>query len=154
MKNLTFKNSKRKKRKKKIIDVILIGTMEMCSNIINVYKGESSMKEIGEKLVQKQLDAYNAQNLEDFVSVYSEDVIVMEFPSNSIITIGMEEMREGYSRLFKENPKNHAELLTRIVKGNRIIDHEFVTGRTNGIDRQAIAIYEIENEKISKVWFL
>lgn len=112
------------------------------------------MEQIGVKLAQKQLDAYNAQNLEEFLSVYSEDVKVMEFPTNAVTTNGIAEMRERYGRLFKENPHNHAALVSRIVKGNKVIDHEHVTGRADGIERQAVAIYEIENEKISKVWFL
>lgn len=112
------------------------------------------MEELGVKLAQKQLDAYNAQNLEEFLSVYSEDVKIMDFPSNHIVTNGIAEMRERYGKLFAENPNNHAALLARIVKGNKVIDHEHVTGRANGIEKHAIAIYEIENEKISKVWFL
>ena len=112
------------------------------------------MEELGVKLAQKQLDAYNAQNLEEFLSVYREDVKVMEFPSNAVTTNGISEMRERYGKLFKDNPNNHAALLSRIVKGNNVIDHEHVTGRADGIERKAVAIYEIEGEKISKVWFL
>lgn len=112
------------------------------------------MEDIGVILAQKQLDAYNAQDLEGFLSVYSENVKIMEFPSNTITTNGIAEMRERYGTLFKENPHNHAALLSRIVKGNKVIDHEHVTGRADGIERQAVAIYEIENDKISKVWFL
>ncbi|NHM31208.1 SnoaL-like domain-containing protein [Bacillus sp. C11] len=109
---------------------------------------------MGVRLAQKQLDAYNAQNLEEFLSVYSEDVQIMEFPSNRVTTNGLKEMRERYGRLFKENPNNHAELLARIVKENHVIDHEYVTGRANGKEAKAVAIYEIQGDKIAKVWFL
>lgn len=112
------------------------------------------MKHIGEMLAQKQLEAYNKQDLEQFLSVYSNEVIIMEFPSNNVTSRGIEEMRLRYGKLFKENPNNKAELLSRIVFENKVIDHEFVTGRANGINRYAVAIYEIEGEKISKVWFM
>lgn len=112
------------------------------------------MDNIGAILAQKQLDAYNKQDLEGFLSVYSEEVEIMEFPSNNVTTRGIEEMKTRYGKLFKENPNNHAELLSRIVHDNKVIDHEYVTGRKNGIDKKAVAIYEIQGDKIAKVWFL
>lgn len=112
------------------------------------------MKDLGAILAQKQLDAYNKQDLDAFLSVYSEDVLIMEFPTNTVTTQGIDEMRQRYGKLFKENPYNHAELLSRIVIGNKVIDHELVTGRADGVDKKAVAIYEIKDEKIVKVWFM
>jgi hypothetical protein len=107
-----------------------------------------------EELAQKQLDAYNAQEIEAFLECYSEDVTVLEFPSNNVVYQGIGEMRKRYSRMFEENPNNHAELLSRIVKGDVAIDHEFVTGRSNGSEVYAVAMYEICDGKINKVWFV
>ncbi|TLS36875.1 nuclear transport factor 2 family protein [Pseudalkalibacillus caeni] len=112
------------------------------------------MSKLAKKLAQAQLDAYNSQDIEAFLAQYSEDVTVLNFPTNSVVYTGKEAMRERYTKLFKENPNNHAELLSRIVKENIIIDQEFVTGRANGIEVDAIAIYGVKNEKISKVWFV
>jgi hypothetical protein len=112
------------------------------------------MNNIGEFLAQKQLDAYNRQDLEEFLSVYSNDVVIMEFPTNTVTSKGIDEMRQRYGKLFKENPNNYADLLSRIVYENKVIDHEFVTGRANGIDIKAVAIYEVEGDRISKVWFM
>ncbi|MFV8827518.1 nuclear transport factor 2 family protein [Alkalihalobacterium sp. APHAB7] len=111
------------------------------------------MENIAEKLAQTQLDAYNRQNLEDFLTVYSEDVEIYEFPS-TLIYKGIEKMRERYGQLFQANPNQHAALLSRMVNNNMVIDHEHVTGRANGVDVHAIAIYEVENDKITKVWFI
>ncbi|HAQ06274.1 MAG TPA: steroid delta-isomerase [Bacillus bacterium] len=112
------------------------------------------MDNIGAILAQKQLDAYNKQDLEGFLSVYSEDVEILEFPSNNVMTRGIEDMKIRYEKLFKENPNNHAELLSRIVHDNKVIDHEYVTGRNSGVEKNAVAIYEIQGDKIVKVWFL
>jgi len=112
------------------------------------------MEEVGLILAQKQLDAYNKQDLEAFLSVYSEDVLIMEFPGDTITTRGIDEMRARYGKLFEAHPNNHAELLSRIVHGNKVIDHELVTGRADGSEKKAVAIYEIKNDKIAKVWFL
>lgn len=112
------------------------------------------MEKISEMLAQKQLDAYNKQDLEEFLSVYSNDVLIMDFPDNKVTARGIDEMRTRYGKLFKEHPNNHAELLARVVHGNRVVDHELVTGRKNSEPKKAVAIYEIEGEKIMKVWFL
>lgn len=105
-------------------------------------------------LAQKQLDAYNSQNIEEFVSVYSDDVVVMDFPSNKVTLSGKEEFTKRYATLFENNPNQHAALLSRMEKGNVVIDHEHVTGRANGQEVEAIAIYEVQDSKISKVWFV
>lgn len=112
------------------------------------------MDKLAEELAQKQLDAYNEQNIDDFLQCYSENVIVREFPSNNIMYQGKEMMRARYERLFAENPNNHAKILSRITKGNVAIDHEYVTGRSNGNDLYAVAMYEIQHNKIETVWFI
>jgi hypothetical protein len=105
------------------------------------------------ELAQKQLDAYNAQNLEAFLSVYSENVEIRDFPSNDLVYKGIDKMRERYGKLFKENPQQHAHLLGRIEQDNFVIDHEKVTGRSNGKEVFAIAMYETHGSRITKVWF-
>jgi hypothetical protein len=106
------------------------------------------------QLAQMQLDAYNSQDIEKFISVYSEDVEVMEFPTNRIMLSGIEEFKKRYSNLFSDNPNQHAELKSRVVKGNIVIDHEFITGRESGIDSEAVAIYEVSQYQILRVWFV
>jgi len=105
-------------------------------------------------LAQRQLDAYNTQDIEAFLDVYAEEVEVRTFPTGELTYKGIDKMRERYTTLFEQNPNNHAALLSRIVKGNVVIDHEHVTGRANGIETEAIAMYEVEDGKIRKVWFV
>jgi len=112
------------------------------------------LKNVATDLAQKQLDAYNDKNIEKFLKVYSDTVEVLEFPSNKIIYTGIDSMRERYSELFEKNPNQHAELRERISYHNIVIDHEFVTGRANGINVEAVAMYEVTNDLISKVWFI
>ncbi|PLT29979.1 nuclear transport factor 2 family protein [Peribacillus deserti] len=106
------------------------------------------------ELAKKQLDAYNRQDIDAFLSAYSSNVEVREFPSNNLIYSGNDKMREVYTNLFKANPKQHAELKARTAHLNVVIDHELVTGRTNRIDAEAVAMYEIKDGSISKVWFI
>ena len=48
----------------------------------------------------------------------------------------------------------HAELLSRIVQGRIVIDHEFVTGLRGDQTRTAAVIYEVSDTRIEKVWFV
>lgn len=103
-----------------------------------------------EILAQQQLNAYNAHDVEAFLVPYAEDVEVYEFPSK-LLSKGKEQMRKDY-QFIKTVPGLYCKLLNRIVQGNIIIDHEeiYINGRRN---IYGIAIYQVENGKISKVYF-
>jgi hypothetical protein len=107
-----------------------------------------------EQLAQLQLDAYNAKKIDEFVAQYDDNIIVMDFPTNNITLEGKAAFTERYKKLFEENPQLHAELKNRTVMGNHIIDHEYLTGRANGTTGEAIAIYEVNETHIVKVWFI
>jgi hypothetical protein len=107
-----------------------------------------------EQLAQLQLDAYNAKKIDEFVAQYDDNIIVMDFPTNNITLEGKAAFTERYKKLFEENPQLHAELKNRTVMGNHIIDHEYLTGRANGTIGEAIAIYEVNETHIVKVWFI
>lgn len=104
-------------------------------------------------IAQGQLDAYNKQDLENFLSWFTEDVEVYNFPSD-LVYKGKEEMRKRYSESWKQNPDQKAKLTDRINVGNTVMDKEHVTGRANNMEIFVIAIYKIENEKIKQVYFV
>jgi len=104
-------------------------------------------------VAQGQLDAYNNQDIEAFLSWYSDDVQVFNFPDEMIYK-GKDKMRERYTNAWNQNPNQKAKVLNRIVNGNTVIDKEYVTGRANGIENHVIAIYKIENGKIRRVYFI
>ena len=111
-----------------------------------------AQKEGPEKLVQRQLEAYNAQNLSAFVATYSDSIEIYRFP-NRLTMKGKANLERTYGDLFKKYPQNYAALLGRIVQGNTVIDQEKVTGRGDGESR-ATAIYEVQNGLIRRVWFV
>lgn len=104
-----------------------------------------------ETIVQKQLDAYNARDINGFMDTYTEDVGLYNFP-DELRTQGQMVMRKGYGAYFESTPDLHADIKNRIVIGNMVIDEEEVTA--NGNIFNAVAIYEVENGKISKVTFV
>ena len=104
-----------------------------------------------EIIVQKQLDAYNARDIDAFMATYSNNVKLYNFP-NDLRTEGQEAMRASYKDYFESTPDLNCKILKRIVTGNKVIDHEYVTA--NGGSFKAVAVYEVENGLITKVTFM
>lgn len=104
------------------------------------------------EMAQKQLDAYNARDIEAFVACYADSVEIYNFPGQLIMQ-GREAMREGYAGFFTNNPQLHCELINRISIGNKVIDREKVTG-AGPEPFHALAIYIVEGGLIQKVYFM
>lgn len=102
-------------------------------------------------LAQEQLNGYNNRDIEAFLKPYAKNVKVYTYP-DTLNYEGLDEMRKQYTPFFENTKDLHSKLLSRIVKGNTIIDEELVTA--NGNTFKAIAIYEITNGKISVVRFV
>lgn len=105
------------------------------------------------EIVQEQLEYYNQHDLEGFVSVYADHVKIYHLIDQTIMMEGKEELRERYKERF-EVLKVHAELENRIVIGNKVIDHECVSGLIAEGVIKAVAIYETADDLIQNVWFL
>ncbi|MFC1482120.1 amidohydrolase family protein [Candidatus Neomarinimicrobiota bacterium] len=104
-------------------------------------------------LVQQQLNAYNAGDIKAFVSTYSTNIEIFTHP-DSLIMEGHDAIFSRYGPYFDENPRLHVEILDRMTFGDYVIDQEHVTGRANGLEKKATAIYQIEGKLIRRVWFL
>ncbi len=105
------------------------------------------------EVVQKQLNAYNARNTEAFMDNFDHDCILYDLKTGNILMQGHEAMEKRYGHMFKIMPQLHCRLNHRIVHGNMIIDEEFVQGL--GPDEvHATAIYEVEDGKIIRCWFV
>ncbi len=119
----------------------------------HLIKTKYLLKDTPEILAQKQLNAYNSQNIEAFLAQFSNDVEIFNFPNKSQAK-GKKEMRKIYQNLFKNTPSLHCKLENRIIQGNTVIDKELVTGIANKKPIKVTAIYTIKNNKISKVYFI
>ena len=106
-----------------------------------------------EGFAQRQLDAYNARDLERFLKEYTDDVVVFRLPETAPILVGKAALAEHYRKNRFNLPALHAELVNRMVFGNKVIDHERVTG-VQETAMEVAAIYEVTPAGISKVWFV
>lgn len=104
-----------------------------------------------ETIVQKQVEAYNRKDIEAFLSFYSEDVKIFNFP-NKLETEGKKQMRESYTPFFNGAKVLNCKIVKRIVRNNTVIDEELV--KYNDTEFSGVAIYEVENDKIIRVTFI
>lgn len=103
---------------------------------------------------QRQLDAYNARDVEAFLAAYSEDCVVRSFPSGAVLMEGRDAMRERYATLFADHPDLCCELVHRVEHECFVVDHEHVTGLREDEVVHAVAMYEVRDGLIVNVWFL
>ncbi len=103
--------------------------------------------------VRKQLEAYNARDIEAFMQWWADDCQYYEFPSR-LLASGAAEIRARHVARFKE-PNLHGALVKRITVANVVVDQETVT-RTfpdGPGEVDVVAIYEVEGGRIAKAWF-
>lgn len=104
--------------------------------------------------VQRQLDAYNDHDLDRFVAEYTDDVEVFRPPSTEPVLQGKAAFAAHYAANRFNLPALHAELVNRMVLGNKVVDHERITGLNNdGSPVEAAAVYEVIGGLIRRVWF-
>lgn len=102
---------------------------------------------------QRQLDAYNARDLERFLAEYTDDVAVFRLSEAQPFLVGKAAVSEHYRTKRFNLSALHAELVNRMVFGNKVIDQERLTG-VEAEPMQVAAIYEVTPAGISKVWFV
>ena len=108
-----------------------------------------------EEVVQKQLETYNNRDIDGFMSVIDKDITMHNFATGDVTLKGFDACKKVYAALFEASPKLHSNILTRTAFDNKVIDHEYITGR-KGSDTpiELVLIYEVNHEKITKITVL
>lgn len=104
-------------------------------------------------VVERQLAAYNAHDLEAFVACYAEDVEIVRLPSLEIFMKGLKALSEFYRTERFNLPNLRYEVVKRIVLGNKVIDHEEIRGLKPGAVVEVVAVFEVVDGLIRAVWF-
>ncbi len=102
---------------------------------------------------QRQLDAYNAHDLERFVAEYTDDVEVYVLPDPKPVMVGKAALAAHYRDNRFNLAELRADLVNRMVFGNKVIDHEIVHG-VPGAPMDGAAIYEVTERGIARIWFV
>lgn len=98
-------------------------------------------------VVQEQLDAYNARDIDRFMAVFADSVIFKDFKTASISMKGKAAARERFADYFKSSPELQSNLAGRIHFDNVVIDHEKIIGSRGSTDiYELVMIYEVNKD--------
>jgi hypothetical protein len=103
------------------------------------------------QVVDRQLAAYQANDLNGFVQMYAPDAVVSEFPASPLMT-GHDEMRAGYASSFGDRTFT-LTLGERIVNGQFVVDEEIIVVGDREMMR-AVVMYQVEGCLIARSWIL
>ena len=104
-----------------------------------------------ETVVQRQLEAYNARDLQRFLAEYSDDVRVYRPPAVEPTSVGKAAFGEFYATQRFNHAGLRAELLNRMILGHKVIDHE----RIHGVREQPFevaVVYDVVDGRIQCTW--
>ena len=105
------------------------------------------------EVVDAQVDAYFARDLERFVACYARDAVITN-AAGDLLADGHAGIRRMYGDLFANSPQLAGRIVNRIVVGDFVADHEEVQGfnRPGSPDSiRAIAVYQVVAGKIGRV---
>ncbi|MGC3945826.1 MAG: amidohydrolase family protein [Chryseolinea sp.] len=131
-------------------NIVNLNSIEHLVKSGNLVKADTLIHETPEMLIQRQLNAYNARDIEAFLDTYSDSIELFDFP-NTPIGSGKELMRSRYGKRFSTLRYLHCEIVDRIKYNNVVIDHELV--KADDKVTEAVVIYEVKDGKIAKMTF-
>lgn len=104
-------------------------------------------------IVQRQLEAYNAKDLEALLATYASDAVQFTL-HGEVLASGRQEIAARMAARFEE-PDLHARLLSRTVVGHVVVDAEEITrnfpeGRGT---LEMLCVYEVEHGLIVRASF-
>mgnify|MGYP003625474234 FL=1 len=98
-------------------------------------------KDSPDKIIDKQVETFNARDLEAFAACFSNDVVVKNFPMDTLY-VGRKKLKENYEAFYKKTPSIEVKVASRIHIGSTVIDQEVIT--IDGKQNQQVAIYETD----------
>ena len=103
-------------------------------------------------VVSTQLAAYNARDIAAFAALYAEDACMYRMPHSELVLRGRQQIIDYYGGTAFKNTSLHADVLSRQVIGNKVVDHERAVGiRPEPVE--FMAVYEVHDGLIQAVWF-
>ena len=104
-----------------------------------------------EAVVRRQLEAYNARDLQRFLAEYGEDIRAYRPPAAAPTLAGKKAFGEFYATQRFNRIELRAELLGRMVLGRIVIDHERISGVSERPFEVAV-VYEVVDGLIQCTW--
>jgi uncharacterized protein (TIGR02246 family) len=107
-------------------------------------------------VVDAQVEAYQAKDVERFLACYAEDASVVLFDGTPMFA-DRKAMREQYGKLFAASPDLHLTIANRVTAGEFVVDEEHLSGVHFGdmpTEMTALSVYRVTDGKISRLMLL
>lgn len=105
-------------------------------------------------IANAQLAAYNACDLSAFMALFADDAWLEDLPTGQRRATGKAAITEIYRARFGDNPRLYCVVHSTMDLGDFAIDHETVTGLSDGSQIDCIAMYEVRGGLIQSVRFI
>jgi hypothetical protein len=107
-------------------------------------------------VVDAQIEAFRAKDVERFLSYYADDVSVVLFDGTPMFK-DKEVMREQYGKLFADSPDLRVTIANRATAGEFVAYEEHLAGaHYEGMPDEyaAVTVYRVVEGKIARMMFL
>ena len=104
-------------------------------------------------LVQEQFDAYNRHDASAMAQAFAP-VFHRGTLGDTLAPMSRDTLASKMAAFFAQAPRVHAELVSRIVHGAFVIDHEHVTGLPGSESSDWVMIYEVRDGQILRNWII
>lgn len=106
------------------------------------------------EVVQAQVDAYNAHDIQAFAACYADDADVVDLSGKRPEVKGQAALKQAFAFLGKVPRDFGVDIVKRVVNGPVVIDLERLHGLPPGKQTpNSLAVYEVRNGKIARLWF-
>jgi hypothetical protein len=107
-------------------------------------------------VIDAQLGAFRARDVEKFLSHYADDASVVMFDGTAMFP-SKQVMREAYGKLFADSPDLQVTVASRVAAGDYLVDEEHLTGfHFEGMPTEMVAltVYRVVDGKIARLMIL
>ena len=104
------------------------------------------------KIAELQLIAYNNRDLDAFCDLFDKQAVLIDLPSQRVLAQGVEQIRSIYTERFAL-PQLHCVVHSTSDIADFAIDKETVYGIPGG-PVNIVAMYQVNNDKIHRVYFI
>ena len=106
-------------------------------------------------VVERQLEALNAHDLEGIMALFSEDAEASDLPVGAPALRGKAGLRERYATLLKGSPEFHVSAAAQLVSGAFVVQRERLKGLPNAnVPAEVVMVYQVKSSKIIRMWAL
>lgn len=80
--------------------------------------------------------------------------MIVDLVDGSEVLRGIEAFRDRYVAVFRDRPHVHARLAGRLTLGAFVVDRERLTDGDHRVSEDALAIYEVVGDVVTRMWFI